>query len=461
MRTFIVLGGLAALISILAVARGSRSTLWWGLPAILLLTPTYIHHAINGHVGGQAMLLVGILIGGSIGPLTRLRWTWTDTLVMLIWIAQLASDGTNNKITTVPLVLMLFYTLIPYFLGRVFLRSWEDVGSALRPLMICVGLLAASVTIEALTGFSVFRALFSKNSVSVMRAGFHRAMGTHTHPIIQGLTLLLAWPWTLEAARRARAGLGPKWWRALPWLVVIAIFGTVSRGPMAAAIIACGVYLFFSRPSWRMPLATMGVAMAIMFFVGFDQIRNAMLVMSGESEAIEAEGVHYKVINGEEYAYNGTDHRWLLFKAYAIPLSNAGLLGFGYGEAEGSQEVLAMNASFWSIDNTQIVWILTYGYLGLALFYAFALVVMVGLTRVGLDRANPFSTLASGMAAALVAFHVALLSVALIREYHPDWMFFMGAAVTVVQLARQMPTARPPRNVQPLSPNPWPQTFGR
>ncbi len=438
MRSLFILGGIFLIVLILATARGARSALWWGMPILLLLAPTYIHHAFNAHVGGELAVLIGIMIGGSIGPLSRLRWSWADSLVAVVCVTQYVSDISNGKLSTVPFLVVPFYSVIPYFLGRMFLRSWEDVGGALRPLMVCVAAVSLLVIFESLTGWSMFRFTFRL----ILRAGLNRAMGNHSHPIIMGLALLLMWPWTLEASRRARAGAGPKWWRFMPWLTMVAIFGTVSRGPMAASIIAFGIYLFFSRPSWRLPLSVLGCVLAVFFVVGFDQIKAFMYTISGESHVIEDQGVHYIVINDEEYAYTGTDHRWLLFKAYATPLSNAGVFGYGYGEAVGSYEALQISAGFWSIDNNLIVWILTYGYLGITLFYSLALLALAGLIKVAHDRGNPFTTLAAGMCGSLVAFQAALLSVSLMREYQPDWMFFAGTAVTVAQLGAHARAAR-------------------
>ena len=73
-----------------------------------------------------------------------------------------------------------------------------------------------------------------------------------------------------------------------------------------------------------------------------------MYALTGESHMVE-EGEHTITIDGEEYTYTGTDHRWLLFKVYAKHMANAGLFGMGYGgigQASNSEECTYNHPNF-------------------------------------------------------------------------------------------------------------------
>jgi hypothetical protein len=453
---------LSLLVLLIATARGSRAALWVGFPIGMLLMHAGILYKVPGgfpltsQTATMLSLLLGLVVGGSIGPLSRLRWTLADTVLVVMALGQCASNVLNNKNSTLTIPATLCYTIPPYLFGRWYLRSWEDVSKALRPLAVCLMLLSMSIVIESVTGINIIRALGGRLRTTGVRMGVTRASGCLGHPITMGLTLVTLMPWALVAAQRAREGTGPSWWRLLPWAMGAAIMGTVSRGPMSAMVILLAVYTFFRRPRWRVPLLCAAVVAGLAFTVAFDQIKSVLYFISGESKSATTV-ITYIYIDNREFIYTGTDHRWLLFQVYAEPLRNAGLFGYGFGGFEGAEDAMNVIAHFRSIDNNIVVYILAYGYGGLTLFLLLAILPLWPLGKVALDRRNPFSQLAAGVFGAVVAFHLALITVGLSRDYQMFCMLLGGFAVTVAQLGRQWRPAPPVARVPaPASTGPAP-----
>ena len=180
--------------------------------------------------------------------------------------------------------------------------------------------------------------------------------------------------------------------------------------------------------------------------------RAAMLNFSGESDN---EDVNERVIelNGHEYVYNGTDHRWLLYEFYKEPLQNAGLLGYGNLERDKSDLVEAENVRwFWSLDNYYIALKLRGGELGYWLYAALAILPLIPLGRLAWQRHDVIGLLAAGLLSALTFFNLLLFTVNLTIDFQPYWSFITGLAVTVSQYPRVAPPRGMPRpaNMRPL-----------
>lgn len=439
MKVFIILGLLGLSILATAAARGGRAALWWGWPFGMLMFFVGLKLDVPGgmrvdaHTVTIVSLTAGLLIGGGLGPLS-LRWSLCDALVVLMMVGQQLSDITNNKYTTLGTPAIICYTILPYAFGRLYLRAPSDIPRALRPLALCVLLLTLCIGFEAITGINVFRVLGGLKYRVMLRVGLNRTYGSLSHPIFMGLAMVSLLPWALEAARGSRAGAAPWWWQLLPWALLAAVFCTLSRGPLMAFVLASGIYLFFRRPAWRLPLAAAGLAGVLVVFLAFDQVKSVLYVVSGEQETMQEHTRYLVMPDGEEILYTGTDHRWILFHVYKEQLRHAGVFGYGYGWTGNMIENDRLRLKFYSIDNNLIYYIISYGYLGTTLFFLVALLPLPALARVALDRGNPLAPLSGGVFAAVVAFNLALSAVALMRTYTALWMFLAGLAVSLGQL---------------------------
>jgi O-antigen ligase len=179
-----------------------------------------------------------------------------------------------------------------------------------------------------------------------------------------------------------------------------------------------------------------------------------MYAIGGDDRFIEEKERVIEVGDKEVY-YSSADHRWLLFHAYAKPLAEAGLFGYGYGRKTRliEEDYARYSSYFYSIDNTYIGYTLSYGYLGMSLFLLMAVVTAIYLGRAGWNRPDSLARLAGGLFGAIVAANVALLGVGLTRDYSMFWPFSMGLGVCVAQLARA--TATRGAQVQHAAPWAW------
>jgi hypothetical protein len=428
-------------ILLIGLRRGSRAALWWGLPIGMMLINSRLDLRLPGglllsnHTITTYSIFMAVLLGGSLGPLSRLRWCWADLVAILIPVCQLVSNWFNGQIATFSVLTVTCLTLGPYILGRLYLRSPEDVGGALRPLMLCLMALSICIIFETVTGRNIAIMSLGKGRAQHMRVGLTRAVATLGGAIALGMAMLTLLPWSLEAGRRAKFRLGPSWWRLMPWMNMAAIWGSISRGPMFASGLLLSVYAFFRRPGWRGPILASWCLGALLAWLGANQLKQMLYFISGETELV-AEEKRTVVINDQEYTYSGSDHRWLLFKAYERQIQEAGLFGYGYNREEAVEQATEHHRIFYSIDCNPLAYLLAYGWLGVVLFHGLAFLSLWGLVKVALDREHALGPLAAGLFAAIVTFQLGLVTVALLRSLQMYWYFLAGAGVTVAQLGR-------------------------
>lgn len=462
MTLFGTLAGLSLLILFIALRSGSRTAMWWGVPIGMLLLNCRLEITLPGGLLLMPQtivvysVLLAVVLGGSLGPLSRLRWCWADLAAGLIPISQIVSNQINHQLGTFSILTITCLTLGPYVIGRLYLRSREDLNGALRPLMICLVILAVCVLFETFTGRNISTLALGKTKAKhQMRGGLSRAVGTLGSQIAFGMAMLTMWPWALEASRRARAGQGPRWWRLMPWMAIGAVFSSISRGPMLASMVMVYIYTFFrQRPALRLPLAVAGIAAVLLVTTGFDRVKNVLYSISGETELVKEE-LRHVVIDNQEYVYSGSDHRWLLFKAYAKPIRNAGLFGFGYDRKEAIGEATQYHWLFYSIDCNPLVILLAYGWVGVVLAYSLVFLTLWGLWPIAISRNNPLGPIAAALFGAIVAFQEGLLTVAFLKPFHIFWYLLVGAGVTVAQLGKAEAAAPQPSLDAPYGPG-WP-----
>jgi hypothetical protein len=157
-------------------------------------------------------------------------------------------------------------------------------------------------------------------------------------------------------------------------------------------------------------------------------------------------------IDGVEYVYTGTDHRWLLYKAYARSLAEAGSFGFGTGFSHKNflEDRLSV---FRSIDNYYVELQLGNGLVGLWMFIIIQGVAILCLLKPAWEQRDPIMGALSGtMLASLAGVGVMHLTVSMLGDEKTLWSFCLGSAITIGQLARAtpLPVRRPMRPVSPI-----------
>jgi hypothetical protein len=440
MFNYLVMGLLTVLALALAAARGPRAALWWIWPIGVLLVPTQVGVPLVGGfiLEGQTLPVLLLVIPLLASRNDRApRWGLCDAMALALYATQNASDLANQKYATLTWLMYLCLWLGPYLIGRLYLSGEADLARALRPLAAFLAIAAVSVILESVGGYNLLRILTGQKGAvgGARRLGLYRAKGGMAHPIFLGMTLTLMMPLALAAARRARDRAGPTWWLGLPALLLAAIFGALSRGPLAAALLTLSIYLFARRRDWRLPLALAWVVGGAALLVSPESLREALLSFSGEAAKIEDARVI--TVGDEEYTYTSSDHRWLLFKVYAQPLARAGLVGYGSGGKIGliDEDERGGLKQFYSIDNNYVAYTLKHGYLGIGLFVALAVVVAVRLAPVA-SRPGPLAPLAAGLLGAIVGVALGLATVGLSTDWAALWAFAVGLGVRTAELGR-------------------------
>ncbi len=344
----------------LGIRRGPHAALWGGWMFALLLVPAWVVIPIGtftldlrtvAAVAGLAA--VWLMQPRDLGG----RWLLADLLVALLILVQVIAEYQAGQLGPLAVPEILRKWLLPYLVGRWFLGNIGDVGRVLPYFCWAMLLVSLYGIAEAASHVNFFNHLVGKvygplEEGAGYRWGLKRAQGFLDHPIYFGNLIVLLFPWVLEARRRSALGEGPRWWRALPFIVFGALLSTASRGPLLAAVFCAVAPVFFSRPRWRLPIVCAVVLTLVVVIQGKALVVEALSQWAGEEDELPT-----LVIRGEEVEYSGTKHRLLLHQAYEDGLENLGLFGFWLGPARHRSRC-RFRLRFRSIDDHYLLFLL-------------------------------------------------------------------------------------------------------
>ncbi|HKB03987.1 MAG TPA: hypothetical protein VKD90_17320 [Gemmataceae bacterium] len=392
------------------------------------LTVSFRSIAVDAITGVTLATLIATLRQPFAG--SRTRWVLCDVLVGAFVLTCVLSDAVNRILIPGTVIELVRTWVLPYLVGRLFLHFWDEMRGVLPVLVALVAGISVYALFEAVSHINILAVLTGKKwdlleTAEGFRWGLKRAQGNTNHPIYFGLLLALTLPWSLMAARAAMRHEAPRWWVAVPALVAAAAFVTVSRAAHLAILIVFTADLFFRRPSYRIPMLFVAVAIGLVFFVFREEALDLLGAYAGETTA----GVERVKIYGVEYDYTGTRHRDLLLLAYDEAIEQAGW--FGYGTTFQDMPLDPnMDVRFWSIDHHYLFHYLRYGILGTAAFLALAAAGAWNLGREALARDGPLSDLAAGLFGAFVAVVLLVRGVAFSFDFGATWLFVAGLAAS-------------------------------
>lgn len=285
------------------------------------------------------------------------------------------------------------------------------------------------------------------------RWGIKRAIGPLEHPIFFGLVLVMTYPMAVYAGMKALRKEGPKWWLAVPVLLLGAVVCTASRGPIIAAMATVYCTLVFASKKLRIPLIIFGLVGGCGAVVAKDMIKHA-IESSVETDDFE----RWVEIDGKEYRYTGTAHRELLFLVYKKAIRECPFFGYG-GRLRGVPIAEHLALRFSSIDNHYLLFYLQYGKAGLYSFIAITLLAMGYLLRMAWNVELPHSTMAGSMLGALLGVSSLLMSVWFSPDHGTVWLFFVGLTTCLWKLDPQPKAEKaadaeeiPVQQTEPLQP---------
>ncbi len=443
----------AAGVLLAALSSGGRSALRGGWLVSMLILPNWIGMSI-GSLLLQLRTVAGLtaLVGLAIAPdpndsdepRARQRFLVSDALMGLLFLCMIISQLNCGRLSPLTIPDLARRWLLPYVMGRLFFASIAEIDRAMVVIVWIMTLVSCLAIFEAVAQVNLVNRMLGRTSFGLLdtsegyRWGLKRAHGALDHPIFFGMMLVMILPWTLDAARRALRGAGPRWWVVTPVLMCGAIVVTVSRGAQIATLITLAVTAFFGLPRLRVLLLSLALVGGVVGYAGRDVISSALAAMAGEKE----EDVTLLEIKGEEYEYTGTKHRLLLYKAYQDYIENAGWFGYG-AEMIGVTLEESIELRFTSIDNHYVLFQLQHGNAALVLFWALGLVGIYQLGRIGLRKDHPAAFLAGSLCGAVISVTIMLFSVWFSSDFGAGWLFTVGVASNLRLLPLPAPVPDP------------------
>jgi len=427
-----------------AIVKGPRTAVAWAW-CLGLLLPEWMSRYF-GPVEFDlrtSLMLVALACAVFALPVgTPRRLVATDWVMAVLVVVLAASQTAALGWRPTVFVGIGFVWVLPYVAGRFAFSAADDnrqlvAAAALACLILsvysaCESLARANPVVELAGSYD------PGGGVEGYRWGLRRATGPVDHPIFFGMLLVLLLPWALEAARRARAGEGPWWWKPLPWLNGVGVLGTLSRGPLLAAGATLVTAAFFYRPQWRLALAAMVLAAAATALTARAVVVDLLEIGVDDVPTVQST----IVVNGQMFQYTGTRHRLLLFEVYRDSMAHAGWLGYGVREENDFPHVEDhLRGLFASVDNHYMFTLLSAGYLGLAALLALG-VAGVGHLLSHAVRGKPSEVLLeAAMLGALGGELVLLLTV----WFSPTFGFGLLFSVGLAGSWRAAQTASEPR----------------
>ena len=429
--------------STLCVVRGLYPALWLMCPIAFLFAPAWHYGALTGslqftYVGAMALItVIAMLLTSSnqTGPaVARKKFVLTDLVIALIPICNCITIANNGELSPLTLPSMGIQVL-PYVVGRIYLRRTDDLQDAMRPIVVACAILCPIVIAESMTGINPFRLVLDHQIRSILRHGYTRATGAcaNTHDL--GLYLLLFTPWLLEARRRSRLGIAPRWWRFAPAFNLLSSLATLSRGPILAIFSTMWINQFFQRQNLRKLILAVTLLGGFIGYFLQDDIQWYLMAFSGETELF-AEKSEIITIDGEEHVYTGSTHRILLYKVWRNQMETSGMFGYDSNFERPNGQLW----KFWSIDNNYIYTRVRRGWVGLQLFNLLVLLTLYRTGRLALSEGRCLAPFAGSLFSAVATFALSMFTVSCGPTLAVGFYFFVGLAATVCSLPEPEPS---------------------
>jgi len=383
-----------------------------------------------------------------VDPAVRLRHSPLDGPVALIVFASLGSVVLNfGRVAPLAsavlksVTLFLSFIIFFYFIVSV-VRTVGGVVAMTKFLVSGIAVVAFFSVVEQRTGFNVFdhiRSIFPflqfEGSITSVRFGLIRAVGSADHPIALGVLFAMGIPLGVALAR----SLSTAWW--IPTVViVVGIASTASRTPILAILTATVVFLWL-RPRDILPLLPLTIPMLIVIKIAapgsIATVKGLFFPESGQSLIAQE-----KTLAGDPTLISG--------RANLVPKIKEGmrrpLLGQGVGTRQTGDTNPLRNSPI--LDNQWLGLFLDVGLLGVIGWVWLILRVVRRLGHVARTRGSPDGLLAAAIVAAVTGFAVAMFtydSLAFVQETFVFWTLLgLGAALVAIQSEKETDARRAP-----------------
>lgn len=332
-----------------------------------LLIPTWISIDIAGLPLNVRTAVASIgLVAYCFHPkaVFQTKLTAPDYAVIALACVQVLSDTLNDGFSLQVPLLAYGEWIIPFLVGRVAFQTSRDVRKTATHACVIAIVLAIWAATESIGGTNPAEWVFSKRPVDrtpfgQIRWGLTRAEGPTIHPIWFGMLQALLLPWTMSAAVGALHREGSIWKLAAPAGTWVGVFFSLSRGPVALALLATYFVplCFLKRRMWRRVAIGGSLVLGVAAYAAIGT-RGLHYLSEGPRQT----RVQTRVVDGESVEYNGTTHRLLVLSVYREPMIKAGLIGFGTERTNTFPVRVPMGvldpktmSTVWTIDNHFII----------------------------------------------------------------------------------------------------------
>lgn len=283
--------------------------------------------------------------------------------------------------------------ILPYAAGR-YAFMHRGSMSKLAPVFVSVAaFVSIAAVVESFTSWNLWEAAFVPVDDEVRRTAgqryglLYRAIGPTRNPIFLGIVFLTMLPFAVDLVSRADASTRI---RALGWsgivLIALGVLSTVSRGPSLCLPLALILGLAWYSRLARYTVIAGSILAAIIVSMNFNA---AIDFLEGGTKDHVRSVVVRDGVYGDPMIVNSTRHRLLIPRIYGPLVLKGGLIGYGTTDSTGfppknipgmpTDPVLL--ARLTSVDNSYINVGLRTGLVGLALFLALLIAVIVQCGR--------------------------------------------------------------------------------
>ncbi|WP_442509564.1 hypothetical protein SH528x_001144 [Novipirellula sp. SH528] len=432
--------------------------------AVAFLVPTWLALVVGAadiNVRCVVALMAVAVVVVKPRLFTFVGLSWIDLLPIVIVVTGAISTTLNDRFSPTIIFGMLAQWLFPYMLARLILIRDQDAIEFVPLAATLALILAAAMIFESVADINIFNMVLGHEGSSQgdlgHRLGLKRAEAWFGHPIYAGLVLALSSPWVLTQAYQGYWGRATKLWIIAPVILGMGIVAPLSRGPcMVFGGVIFGLVWYYFPPVRLFAIFAGILAIAISIVMV-----PTMLKMADSIE--RSDDIHTIKIEGEEYTYSGTRHRYLLFPVYKKPLSQVGWFGFGtWGTLPKHEAMLEphLRELFLSVDNHYLLHYLNTGIVGSIAFLLLPIGVLMTFLRQRTLLRQPTEFLVVALLSSVLATSVVIITVWMAEAFSFAFLFNAGCIVgllvnsrhsnaTTARKARPLKVASLPKNSSP------------
>jgi hypothetical protein len=405
--------------------------------AVVVLVPFYDGRYVTRAIGLTPMSAACIvLLPVAFAKRSRVRWGALDVAVLVLVVLRSASLLLNFSNGVGAVITFLLQLALPYVVFRLLATEVETVR-ALTFTVVATGTLLALEGIREHNGvpnpfFSLMPPQYQASQWArpELRAGAVRAEASFGHPIAFGMFLALVLVLTLALALTVRAVLARVALFGALGLCLLALTGTLSRGPLLVAALGATAWLLISFR--RIAVLRVGALLAVL---------SAVIVTTPIAATVDR---LVAASTGDTREARSAQYRLEILAVVKDP-EQFSLLGKPNEDGSVTAAVYA-RTGLKSIDSEYALVYLFAGVLALAALLAIAALLLEVAAR---PRLSPVER---AWAVAMAASCLNLLTVALLTQQSE--LFWASTAIVagIGQRHRRVPSARAVGGEQGLLP---------